>query len=200
MNLNLKTIPTLADMALNIQEVFLLARPEQITQGITWYDVALEFCEGLSTKDYPTKAIAGVTSCISPKLSWPMNMVCVPLVIDYHRKGVSVERWPGLNGRGMFAQMKARRNCYRMLAGEDPEEILGMKTRSFYRNIMGDAQEVTIDRWAIRVATGQGKEVDKATIAARKMMQRGYRLAAERCNLAPRDLQAVTWVVQRSSA
>src|SRR5690606_6619528 len=91
----------------------------------------------------------------------------------------------------------------RILAGEDPLDVLkGDKVRSFYLNILGDTDAVTVDRHAPELYLGK-RVADRARPSVGKRL---YREASDASRTAaaqaprqptPRDLQAITWLVWR---
>ena len=70
------------------------------------------------------------------------------------------------------------------------------KTYSFFCNILtGDSQNVTIDRHAFRIAVNSMK-ADEICITEKRYrnMVKAYQIAADKLNLSPSQLQAITWI------
>ena len=85
--------------------------------------------------------------------------------------------------------------------------VSGHKVRSFFANITGDDQAVTVDMWAYAVATGDwtrhpqtGARVPaEATMTAKDyaLIADAYRRAAAILGVSPRKCQAACWVAAR---
>jgi hypothetical protein len=76
----------------------------------------------------------------------------------------------------------------------------GPKVRAFYSNIMGDTDAVTVDTWAVRVATGRTGKHAEWTIGTKRRyaaVADAYRRAAVILGVDPRTVQAATWVAAR---
>ncbi len=71
----------------------------------------------------------------------------------------------------------------------------GPKVRSFYANISGDQNAVTVDAWAQRIA---GYEYPNG-LAPNKYdhYADAYRDAARRAGESPATMQAITWIAYR---
>ena len=94
-----------------------------------------------------------------------------------------------------------------IIAGEHPSQVLNQsgsksargvgKTTSFWRNLCGDLDPVTIDVWAARAAEGRDWRASQPTGRRYQRIERAYRTAARRRGVAPAVMQATVWIVER---
>lgn len=174
----------------NITRCYRLATAEQVASGLAWYADAHELAATLDPQ-CPDRA-AGVLAALSPQTSWTQNVRMATLA--YHDR-------PALRGLGRsLAQADA------ILAGAAPLAVLGgPKTRSFYANIVGDLDQVTVDRHAFDLAVGRvASDRERGAVLARQggyaEVAQAYRRAAKRLAVAPAQAQAVTWLAWRAGA
>jgi hypothetical protein len=169
----------------NITKAYRLASDDDRQAGEMWYAHAYAFCESL---DSDVSRAAGVVAALSPMLSWPRNMVMAEAVYAGER-------------RGCLSSNIAK--AVRILDGEAPLDVLrGTKVRSFYANIMGDGDAVTVDRHAMMVADNTvyaSDDLDFSATNVRRIADE-YRRAARILSretgrtLTPAMVQATVWV------
>jgi hypothetical protein len=171
-----------------IHQWFLVASPEDIMAGKTWYAEARQLAEDLSLQHGSlTVEQAGVMIAqLSPRLRWDKN------------KAAAIElcagRTPsGVIGRSIDKASQAMREA-------DPWVTFGKapKTRSFAANILGNEHAVTVDVWAARAAGFTEAELSRAGVY--EAIAHAYRLAAKRAGITPAQMQAIVWTVVRGSA
>jgi hypothetical protein len=137
------------NMADNILRAYVLASDSDISEGMAWYDDALGLAAELSPNDIARGA--GVIAALSPLTSWPLNV----------RRAREVFATGTTSGMGNNV-----RKAERIFAGESPESVLsGPKVTSFFHNIMGNDEMVTVDRHAIDVAYGRVMSDDERSKA-----------------------------------
>ena len=181
----------------NILKVYNRATPEDIANGLEWYDRAKRHAKAISTKYFiHTHTVIGVMAALSPNNRWERN------VKDTERM---CQAW--INGEDLtdfkvscYNTMKAK--AWSILEDDltDDTDILtrlnGQKIRSFYSNIRG-LDEVTIDGHALNIALGirQGLTTDKTNMSKKvyRERQEDYVKAAKRVKIKPHELQAITW-------
>jgi hypothetical protein len=102
----------------------------------------------------------------------------------------------------MFAERAAA-----ILNGARPLDVLGgYKVRSFYRNITGDTEAVTVDVWAHRAALGDiTLHANRSSSLLRngkryRAIANAYRQVAPDYGLRPSEFQAATWVAVRGAS
>lgn len=170
----------------NILNVLNQASDAEYIAGTYWYREANELALDLAGTG-GVKMAAGVIAALSPRMPWGRNKeLAVRAFADGHASGTL--------GNSVRA-------ADRILAGEDPLDVLkGDKVRSFYLNIMGDTDAVTVDRHALEVYLGKRfADKDRPSIGKRLYREASdaYREAADIAGDTPRDVQAITWLVWR---
>lgn len=173
-------------MISNILDVYEQASPLDIAEGLRWYNGAKKECSNLARRNNLTlKQAVGIVAALSPRVNWGRNVIAAQNLAR------------GIKGEGFGAN---KIKAHKILEGQNPEDVLrGDKVTAFYSNIMrpSTSQDVTIDRWAIRVTLGsQDWKTKVNTPTAKQYLQLGneYREAAALVGLKPLELQAITWV------
>lgn len=176
----------------NVLAVYRRATPKQRSEGMMWYPEMNEFARSL----YPAVHVsAGVLAALSPRIQWKHAMQLAQRAFA-----------DGQLSGGHFPDNISKAN--RIINGSDPEHVLGLgrgkKTLNFYRNLVQPyGNEVTVDTWAFRVATGM---TTTPTNKDMKILERKgvyeafadvYREAAVHYGMCPPEMQAITWVVIR---
>jgi len=159
---------------------------------MAWYeDAHLECLARADQLGVDFSAFVGVVSALSPQMRWEDNIVHAFLTA-----GDPTYKPPTYGS--------STRKARAILAGQSPEEALGgPKTRAFYRCIVDPDQRelVAIDRHQIRLLfpTRDDKFRSKMFDHFYKHMEELHVLAADRAGIAPAQLQAITWLVQREA-
>lgn len=184
-----------ADMAryvANIVELCTSGTPDQYLAGRTWYHTGHDLARTVGKGN--VRIGAGVIAALSPQKEWQLN---VRLALDAGNGNV-------------HGQTKANTDkATRILAGEDPADVLPMhaKTGKFYLNLaeLDNPDAVTIDRWAYRAAVGiWSRDHDEFDVdfglsshTRYNTLATAYRLAAKQLGELPSVVQAWAWVVLR---
>jgi hypothetical protein len=164
-----------------LANMYALATPDIRAAGAAWYPDAHRWAARLARAYGSTVArVAGAAAALSPRISWPMAQ----------RDTESALR----DGRCYLALGSRRRLALEILIGSvrPLDALSGPKVRSFYRNIMGDPDAVTIDVHMLR-AVG----LESITPRRYSDFADAVRVAAMLNGVPPRDLQATVWIVQR---
>jgi hypothetical protein len=194
----LKYVPTRQTMVRRLTRAYFAASHGQRVAGLEWYvrfggvAGALAARHGVSFDD-----AAGVLAIVSPRVTVAASVMLADTVLREHAAGTRrFDVCKGLNANVVKA--------WRWLDGDRSVLALDVdgltrarKVRSFYANITGDVDAVTVDVWAARAAGWRGGDrfpVGGAYVA----IADAYRAAARRCGVSPRELQAVVWCVTRS--
>jgi hypothetical protein len=168
------------------------ANEPETEYGLTWYAKAHAWAAELATEyDRSVSDIAGIIAALSPQTNWPDNQRKADQLIE-----------TGLT-YGLGANVA---KAGRILAGEDPDEVLGgPKVRAFWRTLADptNTDDVVIDRHAFDATVGAVTD-DKTR--QRALERKGgyervadiYRSAARILGLAPSTVQAITWAVWRN--
>lgn len=179
------------DMITRILHAFDNASASDMAEGERWYETARVTAQALAAGTRLTvEHAAGVIAALSPRVRWETNVAAAATMIA--AAGIGARRMPSVAGYN--------RNCEKAWAianGASPSDILGgPKVTSFFANIMGNEQAVTIDVWAARAAEGvsnknapSGKRYNNLADA--------YRMAARARNVSPMVMQATVWVYIR---
>jgi len=197
-----------------------LASDDDRAHGFGWYATARKLAEelawaeatddgyGIYAPDWAVKQAAGVLAALSPRTSWPRNVVKARRAYELRNLTrddfVAAMRTHGAMG-------DPARKAWRILQGEDPADVVhGHKVRSFYFTIADptDPRAVVIDRHAIDVAYGKVQtDEERGRALGRKgaydVVSTKYRRAARIITRelgvpwAPSQVQAVTWIYWR---
>lgn len=178
----------------NISAMLDAATPEEWRDGLTWYATANDISQLVGELTFgrqdahATIKGAAIVAALSPQVDWDTN---VNRAISFARG----EEIAGLSdGIG-----KARRIADN---GENPALVLGgRKVRSFWHNICGNSNAVTIDRHAVAIAVGRpvGDAYAKCLerLGCYQQIAAAYRTVARRLDLQPCQVQAITWLAWR---
>lgn len=154
-----------------------------------------------------TSAGAAVIAALSPRERWSKNVEYATLAAEAagHLRGDPLFGDPdSLAGAahaaiGRLTLTDSVRKAARILAGDDPADVLGgPKTRAFWRNLTGDPEAVTVDVWAATLFYGTYRH--QISPRQYRIAADGYRAAAEARGIEPREMQATTWIHVRGSA
>ncbi len=160
------------------------ADAEQTAAGLGWYAVAHEEAKLLADEFgldvYRTSAIIAV---LSPLTRWAGNLE---------------DAWNVVNGDPVrHALPKNAEKARRILAGEDPVDVLGgRKVNSFWMNICGPIGRyyVTFDSWMARLCGLQESDVFNVW-GVYSACTMGVWDAARDLELLPLQAQAIAWLV-----
>lgn len=179
------------DMTTAIIDTYNEATPSQVERGRAWYAMANRIAAAIAdATGSDTETAAYVMSATSPRNRWLHNVADTYATLAAVRDGTM----PCLSVTHAN-RAKALRIARHELA--DPASAWSgsaLKVRSFVRNILGDPEAVTVDVWAIRVAT-RGARSAVGPDSRYRAAERAYREAAAILGETPRDLQAITWIV-----
>jgi hypothetical protein len=175
-------------MTLRLLRVYRQASPEQLEVGRRWYPNGLGACEKLAAKhETSTEHVVVALAHLSPRMHWTANLDQVDrLLSDEAPAGVLTRSWT-------LAQSS--------LLAEYPLTTFGrqaFKTRPFALAILGDLDAIPLDTWAWRAA-GAIERPSRSKVHYNAAVD-AYRRAARQVHEAPRDLQAICWLVVRGSA
>jgi hypothetical protein len=155
------------------------------TVNADWYANARHEAKTMARTHRTTEAVAaGVIAALSPRIHWVRNLAVARLVLA-RRKVIGIFR---------ANLSKARR----ILAGAKPLRVLsGLKTRAFYRAIMGDSTAAVVDVWMLRAVNYTN---DKLREPEYLRISAAMALAASIIGTTVAHLQAVVWTVVRGKA
>ena len=176
-----------------IMDVWNQATVTELSEGLDWYRDAHALAVKLSPSD-PAQA-AGVIAALSPMMGWGQNV------------NLAVRAYADGQASGALYSNVAKAN--RILAGEDPEDVLGgAKVRAFYGVIADPSSDaVVVDRHAFDIAVGRVTNNDSRHALGRKGVYEAFANAYVRAaktiskqsgvEVSASQVQAVTWTVWR---
>lgn len=183
---------TLPEITANLRAVRASASADQVIEGRAWYPgmrrfiatVAAECADESGDYGLSLSLAVGVFAALSQNATWKAN---VTMATNY------------LSGRDQGMMASVRAEIDRMEAGEDPSTAIGaLKRPDFYRNLMGDENAVTCDRWHLRAAYNGADKV-KLTAQVRDLVTIATHIVAAEYDESPASCQAVIWCAVRPS-
>jgi hypothetical protein len=194
--INKIVIPPQETMVDNICKTYAEATDFDMKSGLDWYVRTREYIRSESAKfGYPLPNAVGCYAVISPSLTKELNDIQFITAMKVHTLGLSLEDAKiGVYG------MPNKRKAMRCLDG-DLSAVGGDKVTRFYRNLLGVGDmDVTVDRWALRVALDDEtiRDTQGLTTIQYKEVHDAYVSASEDLGLLPLQTQAVTWEVFRN--
>lgn len=166
----------------------------ELEAGREWYDRAELWARTISPTN--VKRGAGVIAALSPRQTWDINKKGAAKIL----RAVDTFSCIVPTVSGTYANVD---KAWRIAQGEDPVKVLGGSKRNFkvfrfFKNILGNSHDVTIDVWAARAAW---PNCPTPYIRGRLYLELEscYQEAARWIGISPRDLQAVCWVHTRGS-
>lgn len=176
--------------------------------GTEWYDTANQYIQNLAEATGRTpEQVAGVVAAFSPRTAWdPANLTqATHFLLNYDPNNPDAlnEGWPGLAENLKRAQRIVQ-------GGGDHDSVLealqgagkdAPKITSFYKNMLGDPDAVTIDTWMARAILGEGQDMAPGDASQQALGWTGsyekmadvVRRAAKDLGISPRALQAIVW-------
>jgi hypothetical protein len=207
----------------NIRSFRTTAAPEHIRDGDAWYPGMLAVMSAhASDTGLSVLQCAGVYAACSINTGWAQNLINGARALDEYARGLV----PFADGGtlGMIV-----RKVRAIIAGADDIDMIlspdptNLKVKSFTRNLSGDYDAVTVDRWAVRCAyawtdcefsgerscarnkrtgelTGKGHACGYVPTGAEyESIAEAYRIVAAEFNETPAATQAITWCVVRGT-
>lgn len=168
---------------------------ETIDAGMQWYSSAYEQCRLLASK-YSTSPVlvASIVAALSPRNKWARNLIDAENVISHKFCNTPLKKCAVYNAM----LRKALSLCDESLTFEQREVILnGRKIQSFFLNICGISNRVTIDSWIDLAYAGKYKATKNRKALGlpryRKIEQDFIKLS-EKYACKPYQLQAIVWL------
>lgn len=176
------SLPDLDTLRSHFISIYLDASEEERSEGRRWYPDASRMIRRMARAGglTPLRA-AAIFSVYSTNNSWKGNVTMATNACAGDAKGM----------RTVLAKVE------RIRSGERPSDVVTSdKLRNFMRNLSGDYNAVTVDRWMARAAglpydAAQPSGEDYAHIA------QAIREAAEDVGENPAAMQAILWVAVR---
>lgn len=179
------------DMVANIRAALVRASAEQTEAGMQWYPTAFRLVDAISAMTgINTERVTFALAALSPRNPWNWNVADAYTFAAARAEGRTMPKATTFT-RNRLAAWQA------LDYGTDPWVSAALKVRDFVAAINGDEQAVVVDTWAFIVATdrrpkGAVRPKEYVKVAA------AYREVAREFGMAPRDVQAITWLVART--
>lgn len=158
-----------------------------------WYQKAQEFVEETAKlSGLSPEVVAAVVAVISPSVRWDINMAEASKIIHAFVTGGTLPRGAGWK--------RNREKAWRILQTGDTSLVTGPKVTSFYRNLLGQYDELTLDRHAYKAWLNlrQPGKV-QAAASVHRLCERDYRLLAEYYGEEVAEVQWKVWEGYRES-
>ena len=174
--------------------VYRRATAAQVDAGRAWYANAAAALAEYTGEVWTGTQAAAICAVLSPRVTWKENITGVRKMHKAARERLRV--CPVVAG--------TRRNVYKAWqiaqAGESAAALVsGPKVSSFYANLRGDYNRVTIDVWAARAAGVSDSVMTHLDRRRYTALVTAYRLAAMDCGHTPAQFQAIVWTVTRGN-
>ena len=182
----------------NIIAIYKLATPNEIAEGIYWYLNANKDCQEIADKfNIPKHIVCGSLSALSPNNKYERNVQNANDLIDAFMNGNDMDSIKVSTYHTM--KQKAWSILQQMPSYEETLTILnGQKIKSFFRNIMGDESEITIDGHARNIYYNDRQGLTTPNTHVGKLeyakIQKAYQRASKKLGIKAYELQAITWV------
>lgn len=173
----------------------LLALWELSTKHSSWYSDANQTMQEIAS-DYNVSVenVAYIIATLSPALSWMKNIEGARAFFD---------EWFGRSDSSncQTAYGTNVKKCSEYMFGVRSDAPTGRKVSSFYRNLLGDFDAVTLDRHAIRAARwgmrNLKSESGEQKICGQEfsVIQNAYKYAASCAGVSVAEFQATLWTL-----
>jgi len=168
---------------------------ETIDHGMQWYSNAYKHCVKIAIKNNTNPVlVASVIAALSPRNRWTRNLIDADNVISHIFKGTPLQKC------AVYTKMrdKAIKLCDDKLTIDDRLTILnGRKIQSFFTNILGLGDKVTVDTWIDLAYSGKYKATKKRkalTITRYRKIEKDIQSLAKKYDCKPYQLQAIIWL------
>ena len=172
---------------------------EQWSAGLAWYSRFRALAADLADRHgVSVEQAAGVLAIVSPRVTVGTSVAIADGVLAGWVAGgeEAAARTRGGLGERIDAAARWLAGDEGPLAMDDDGTLTtSRKVRSFWRNIMGDTDAVTVDVWATRAA---GATLDQPSGGGYVAVAEAYRAVARRHGLSARDVQAIAWCAIRT--
>lgn len=182
-----------------------------LAAGAQWYPAAQESARAIAEncgRPEEWRRACAVIAALSPQVRWRENLAAARAVIAHAWTGAELAYDPWRPTLALPGYASNHRKALAIATGapfSGDAEARGdgfgaeaPKVRSFFANLSGDAERVTLDVWAMRAAFNGWRAPPSGDAYRRGEL--AYQRAAELCGMAPRDFQAAIWIHVRGAA
>jgi len=173
------------------------AQPEIWEDGLDWYPSATAELRRVADRTCVSLyRLSGAVSLLSPLTPWERSLrggIRIAALVDeratYPEIMDAAKRYTVFNNQA--------KKAVKFLRGNDLERPTGVKTGPFHANLRGDLGSVTVDSWMYRIVDRFGLSSKTPTGNAQRAIERAVRMCATLFNIAPAQVQAIVWIVER---
>jgi hypothetical protein len=192
---------SLARATLNIINVFVWMLENGENDNSAWYATEkVELSKVAEKLGFAPHVYLAAIAAFSPSVFWNKNKSEIERMAKLVRSGATVEE---VLARRFMGYKTNVRKAYMILVTGDIAYLSGPKVERFYANLLGNTEEVTIDRHACNIAVnglGCGKSgKQNPTPAMYPILAQAYSNAAKLLSVmygreySPASVQAITW-------
>lgn len=181
----------------NLRLYYDAATSLEIENGLAWYANALAIATNKARfYNVPVATVAGVLSALSPSCSWVQSLVDTDNVLQAVSRNIALDGFRV----STYGSNKAKAYNIAVAKPHKADDFFnfksGRKTTSFYHNILGNPDYVTIDRHAISAALGG----NTTNISPQRYdwIADAYKILAQDSGITPYQLQAIVWTCYRN--
>lgn len=182
---------TFSAMVARVLDLVQSATPEETTAGSLWYRVygAMIVAQGARYGLTAAQSV-GLFAVLSPRRNPQANY---SMFVGY---------LASRDTKRMLARQI--RQCAEIVASVGTVEavslsVTGLKVSTFFRNLLGDSSEATIDRHAYAACVGYADDDNKGVTPKQSALgQAVYRVAASLLDSSVSTVQAIAWIVWRN--
>ena len=181
----------------NINKVYALATPDEVTHGLTWYTTAKDACQAMADKyELPVNTVVGVVAALSPTNRWERNLLDAADMLETYTGGGYKESCAPCTYRTMRDKAWAILDLAFVVNEAIAVLLNGPKITDFYWCIMG-VDVCVIDGHAWCIANGDRRTMQEVPAVGKKLrkeLQGAYSRAGKKHGLTAYEMQAATWV------
>jgi len=172
---------------------------DDVAEGKLWWPRAADEVAWLATfYGVAFERVAYAAAALSPGLRWTATLDTLRLLLDARAAGAAM---PTGSGHLTFGY-RDRTKAWAILTESQSQISLcrGPKVEAVAANLLGDLDQVAVDRHVVRAATGR-EDLRQASPSAMRKIAGAVRLLAVVRGLRPAELQAAIWcAAQRRAA
>jgi len=167
-------------MANHYETLFSMRTETEERQGKFWYADAREHLQAMAASQKTSlKVTAGIVAALSPRVNWQTNIWNALALLK------------GRRVRGLTRNIEKAKSIKK--TGIVLKYLQGPKVTTFFFNLLGNEQEVTLDTLMIN-AYHNSFERDRLTQEERLDALHTIRHISRRHRLTPAQVQAILWV------
>lgn len=192
-------LPSYDDMVARLTDLIDAAPSSVWSAGLAWYPSFAAIADILAERHGVSfEAAAAALAILSPRCAVATSVFTADAVLGAYTTGgpdaaLQVQGVLPANVQRTVDWLEGDRHA----TDQDTGTTLtrSRKVRSFFANILGDDEPVTVDVWATRAV---GATVEQPEGGAYVTIAEAYREVADHFGITPREAQAIAWVATRT--